>query len=372
MEQSTQSPELPSLGSHLILDFSDVQTINNLNFLQIITKITSLQSQFGNSIEQIHEKKFKTGSISFIFILENSILSIHTFPANFSFSLDFHYYEENNVIEEFRKVEELFCDEFGWKNCISSIFLQRGKATQFFLNNDCNAGTIFKNLKFVWREKSKFQDIRVYDTLEMGRILILDGNIQISDELEDNYTLDMTQYVVDKDKKYEEVLIIGGGDMVICTYLLENFPNVKHLTVVEIDQRVCEVVKNYFKLGEIAKKGMESGRVSLIFNDGAEYVIQAICQKKMFDAIIIDCTDVDIEESAACSLFTVAFYENILNILKYEALFSQQVSDVQSKVKFEKMVYDSGFRDIRVVFSHTPEYSVALPIGIAKNTIKKF
>jgi spermidine synthase len=364
-----QTPELPSLGTHLILDFVDVTTIDVNDLQLLISRLSALICDLGDVIEQIYHKKFSSGSISIVFMLSNSQLTLHTFPSTYSYSIDYHLFEEEDVMEKLRKTEELFCDEFGWKNCISSIFLQRGKATQFFLNNDCNVGTIFKNMKFVWRERSKFQDIRVYDTLEMGRILILDGNIQISNELEDNYTKDMTQYIVQKDIEYNEILIIGGGDLVICTYLLENYPNIKHITVVEIDDRVCEVVKKYFSSGETAKKEIETGRFTLIFNDGAEFAKQALFEKKKFDGIIIDCTDVDVEDSAACSLFTVPFYQNILHLLNKNALFSQQVSDVQSKVKFEKMVYEAGFRETKIVFSDTPEYSVSLPIGIAKNTL---
>lgn len=86
--------------------------------------------------------------------------------------------------------------------------------------------TIFKNLKFIDRTKSTYQDIRVFDTETMGRIMVLDNMIQITDKLEDNYTVDLTREIVKKDEKYDKILMIGAGDMYIPTYLLDNFPKV--------------------------------------------------------------------------------------------------------------------------------------------------
>jgi len=45
----------------------------------------------------------------------------------------------------------------------------------------------------------------------------------------------MTKYVVLKDKEYENVVIIGGGDLLIASHILETYPGVKKLTMVELD-----------------------------------------------------------------------------------------------------------------------------------------
>lgn len=62
----------------------------------------------------------------------------------------------------------------------------------------------------------------------------------------DNYTKDMIKDVVKNDKDYEHVVIIGGGDLIIAAKLLEKYPNVKKVTVCEIDNRVIEVTKRFF------------------------------------------------------------------------------------------------------------------------------
>lgn len=111
-----------------------------------------------------------------------------------------------------------------------------------------NKNEIYHDVKFIHKEKTLFQDLRIYDIKEMGRSLILDGMVQISNELEDNYTVDMQKLIVNE--KSENILIIGGGDLLIATYILKHYPNIKKITKCEIDNRVIETVKEFFTYGQ--------------------------------------------------------------------------------------------------------------------------
>ena len=65
----------------------------------------------------------------------------------------------------------------------------------------------------------------------MGRILVFDGAVQISTLSlgeNDHYTIDMTRLVIDANKDYETVIIIGGGDLPIAAHILEKYPRVKN------------------------------------------------------------------------------------------------------------------------------------------------
>ena len=81
----------------------------------------------------------------------------------------------------------------------------------------------------------------------------------------------MSREVVKDGKTYEHILIIGGGDMLIANYLLEYFPGIKKITVCEIDERVVENVRKYFKMSENINKNIENGRLSVVYEDGALY-----------------------------------------------------------------------------------------------------
>ena len=262
--------------------------------------------------------------------------------------------------------EEKLSELFNWTHCLTSISLKRTSQCQFYLNDGLQAGQILKNSRLLERVKSEYQDIRVFETELMGRIMVLDGCVQITNELDDNYTLDMIRFVIDPKKEYENVLILGAGDLVIPSHLMANYKNIKKLTVVEIDEKVCQIVGKYFSFSEILQKVDVSKVFSLKIEDGGEFVKTAKINNEVYDGVIIDCTDVDVEEAVALSLFNVPFYKNLREIMKEGAVFSQQITDLNSKKKFEKMVEEAGFVNPQFIFSETPEYSLCLPIGIVK------
>jgi len=108
----------------------------------------------------------------------------------------------------------------GWENCSGSILLDRGSQRQALLNCYHHSSTLYKNFTLLHREITPYQDIRVFDSKEMGKVLTLDNMIQITELPEDNYTIDLCNLVVENKAKYENLLLIGAGDMIIPKYLL--------------------------------------------------------------------------------------------------------------------------------------------------------
>ncbi len=82
----------------------------------------------------------------------------------------------------------------------------------------------------------------------------------------------MVKDVIKRDKEYQHVVIIGGGDLIIAAYILKNFENVKKLTVCDIDERVVEVTKRFFSFAEIIDKEIKLGRLEVIIQSGATYM----------------------------------------------------------------------------------------------------
>lgn len=64
----------------------------------------------------------------------------------------------------------------------------------------------------------------------------------------------MTRNVINPERDYDHVLIIGGGDLIIATHVLEKYPKVKHVTVCDLDERVIEVTKHFFRMGRTIEK----------------------------------------------------------------------------------------------------------------------
>lgn len=61
----------------------------------------------------------------------------------------------------------------------------------------------------------------------------------------------MVQHIIKKDQHHNKVLIVGGGDLIIATYILKNYPLVKKVVLAELDERVIEVTKLFFSYTDI-------------------------------------------------------------------------------------------------------------------------
>ena len=129
----------------------------------------------------------------------------------------------------------------------------------------------------------------------------------------------MTQNVVNHDRKYEHVIIIGGGDLIIAANILKNYPNVKKVTVCDIDERVIEVTKHFFSIGRTIEQEKANGRLEINVESGLTYM-QRLVEEGMshkIGAVIVDCTDFSPEEdSVSAELFTVDFYLAINELLE--------------------------------------------------------
>lgn len=358
----------PNMGHHLILDFNNVTTVDLNNYEELDKVLREILSYTHVTIEAQTFKKFEPQGVTILYLLSESHFSIHTWPEMKCCAIDFYHCGEK-AARNLRIAEEKLCDLLGWFNCSSTLLLKRGSVSSYLTNDFLDKTEILRNVKLLHREQSTFQEIRVYDTLAMGRILVLDGAVQISTSSlgeNDHYTIDMSRLVLEKEKTYEHVIIIGGGDLPIAAHVLEKYPNVKKLTVCEIDGRVVEVTKNFFQIGEICNKEIKNERLEVVIEGGASYMERLLSQGKenSVGAIIIDCTDFALDEnSIAAELFTPKFYSTIYKLLMPGAGFSQQITKPYYRDAFSERASKGGFTKIDVYMSSTPEYGGELPLA---------
>jgi len=362
---------IPDMGNHLILDFNNVTVdLNNFDFLD--GKLREILGKTSVTIEGAVHKIFQPQGITILYLLSESHFSIHTWPETGSCAIDFYHCGERSTVN--LKIAEVeLCNLFGWENCSSFLLVKRGGVSSYLTNDFIDKTEILKNVKYLHREMTPFQELRVYDTLAMGRILVLDGAVQISTNSlkDDNYTKDMSRFNISKDKSYDHIIIIGGGDLVIAAHLLEEYPLIKKVTVCEIDERVIEVTKKYFSFAEIIEKELKTGRLEVVIKGGAEYMDDLITcgQKGKIGSVIIDCTDFALDEnSIAAELFTPKFYKSIFDLLEDGGAFSQQITKIFYKDAFSERVRSGGFDRAEFIMSSTPEYGGELPLAIVKKS----
>ena len=83
-------------------------------------------------------------------------------------------------------------------------------------------------------KKSNFQKIEIFDTFTYGRVLALDGVIQVTEKDEYAYSEMLVHPAMQAmSKKAKKILIIGGGDGAVAEEVLK-YHNVRSLSLIHI------------------------------------------------------------------------------------------------------------------------------------------
>jgi spermidine synthase len=210
-------------------------------------------------------------------------------------------------------------------------------------------GQRFLVMRELARAKSEFQDILIFESASHGRVMVLDGVIQITEADEFVYQEMLTHVPLLAHGAAENVLIIGAGDGGVLRRVLQH-ETVRHAVMVEIDGEVIRLAKEF--LPKIAGDAWTDQRADVIVGDGIDYVKRA--PDASFDVIIVDSTDpIGVGEV----LFTDTFYHNCARILTSRGLIVNQcgVPFMQS----DELRETSARR--RKFFPHVTAYVAAVP-----------
>ena len=158
-------------------------------------------------------------------------------------------------------------------------------------------------------EKSRYQRIKIFDSVANGRVLVLDDIVQLTTRDESAYAEMLTHLPMFEHGKAERVMIVGGGDLSIADEALKH-KSVKEVVLVDIDGRVVELCKTHFS--EINAKAFKDKRLKIEIADAFEYLGRKE-SKARFDLIIADRPD---PVGPGKALFGETFYDRIKRALK--------------------------------------------------------
>lgn len=227
---------------------------------------------------------------------------------------------------------------------------EREKANVWFTDHHTENLTLSFRVKgFLWSEKNKYQRIDVLETYEYGRILVLDGLIQLTERDEFIYHEMLVHPAMMTHPKPESVLIVGGGDGGAAREVLRH-PTVRRVVQAELDERVVEVSKRFFP--QLAASYSDP-RHELVIADGYEFMGQT---EERFDVVIVDSTD---PVGEARKLFTRDFYSRVKGVLAQGGIAVSQAETPFLYPQITKGLYDvfkSVFRHVKLYLAFTPTY----------------
>ncbi|WP_457742958.1 polyamine aminopropyltransferase [Thermococcus sp.] len=179
-------------------------------------------------------------------------------------------------------------------------------------------GVGFKVRERLFETQTKYQRLELYETEGFGKMLVLDGTIQLVEIGEESYHEVLVHPVMLAHPNPRRVLIIGGGDGGTLREVLRH-KTVEKATMVEIDEIVVEVSRIYLS---IDRGAFDDPRAELIIGDGVEYLEKT---NERFDVIIVDSTD---PVGPAKLLFSEEFYRTAYEKLNEKGLYITQAGSV--------------------------------------------
>lgn len=156
----------------------------------------------------------------------------------------------------------------------------------------------FEVTKIVYERKTEFFELVIFETPGFGRVLALDGIIQVTEGDEFVYHEMLAHVPILAHGRVKDVLIVGGGDGGMLREVLKH--PVERAVLVEIDQGVIDMCRDY--MPGIPAGAFDDPRTEVVITDGVVYMAETT---RTFDVIIIDSTD---PIGPGEVLFSEAFY----------------------------------------------------------------
>ncbi len=201
--------------------------------------------------------------------------------------------------------------------------------------------------KVLYEKKSHFQEIMVLENSYFGKILVLDGVVQLTEKDEFFYHEMLAHVPLHAHPSPATVLIIGGGDGGTLREVLKH-QMVQEIILVEIDPQVIEVARQFFpKLS----RGFTDPRTKLLEMDGKEFLRET---RKKFDLILVDSTD---PVNFAASLYSEEVFLQVLSVLKDDGIFVAQTESLHFHRQF---VIDTQ-QKLSKIFPLVYLYTVTIP-----------
>ena len=169
--------------------------------------------------------------------------------------------------------------------------------------------------EILFESKTDHQHLIIFNNEQFGRVMALDGVIQTTEKDEFIYHEMLTHVPLFAHGNAKRVLIIGGGDGGILREVLRH-PEVEHVTMVEIDQAVVDMCKQYFP--KHSDGAFDDPRVNLVIDDGVDFIVN---NTELYDVIISDSTD---PEGPGEVLFSSRFYKGCKESLTEGGILATQ------------------------------------------------
>ncbi len=182
-----------------------------------------------------------------------------------------------------------------------------------------NTLTAFGISRTLHRSETSFQTVEICESLDHGKLLLLDGELQSASTDEFIYHEALVHPAAVRCRVPDSALILGGGEGGTLRELLR-IPDLKRAVMVDIDGEVVDLCKKY--LPEQGQEAFRDPRSELVIGDAQNYLKNTT---EKYDLIISDLTEPK-HQDLSTSLFSAETFTQVRSKLKAGGVFALQAS----------------------------------------------
>jgi spermidine synthase len=167
----------------------------------------------------------------------------------------------------------------------------------------------------LYRSAVGLQEIVLFETPGFGRVLVLDGVIQVTTGDEFVYHEMLAHVPIYAHGAVRTACVVGGGDGGMLREILKH-PGIERVVLVEIDAGVVEFCREH--MPSVSDGAFDDPRVEVIIADGIKFMAET---ERSFDLIVVDSTD---PIGPGEVLFSEAFYRDCARRLNDDGIVVNQ------------------------------------------------
>ncbi len=200
----------------------------------------------------------------------------------------------------------------------------------------------------IYRGRSDYQTIEIFENDALGRVMVLDGAVMLIEAHEFAYHEMLVHPPLLAHPNPRRVLIIGGGDGGTLREAVKH-AGVEEAVLCEIDEAVIATSREFLPF---TAQGLDSPKATLHVGDGIAYIRE---NEGAFDVVIVDSTD---PVGFAEGLFRTPFYEDCKRALRPGGVFVQQTESPF----YQFDAWTRIFKELNASFGRVDAYAAGIPM----------
>ena len=285
-----QSP----VGRHAICELWGAKHLNSVDVARVALERAAEAGKV--TLIEVFVHQFSPHGVSGVAVIAESHLALHTWPEYDYVAADVFTCGDSADLDAIIAVlSEIFEPER-----VACRFLTRGVPLDRFEEAEpfSASQTSYDVVEVLEQRRTEYQDVLLFESPRLGRVMALDGIVQMTDLDTYVYHEMLAHPALHAHPAPRDVAIVGGGDVHLVAEVLKH-PGIEHVYLLELDEEVVNLARKHY---EVAREALTDPRVEVRPGDAFESMAAL---SGGLDAILVDLTD---PIGPAARLFEDDFY----------------------------------------------------------------